>query len=432
MVLLAWGCAGSRPAPAPTVAPGEPLPRRERAFLLDPAANYPMLIDPGRQTEVSAAYLGLVEQGRRDETLSRARELLAVDPGFHPALVLAAQVDYLEGRLSEARDGLLAVVGELPGYAAAQLLLGRVHEALGDVVEAYRAYREVSRQSEAALHRGEELLPRTLEITANRVSESLSRGHLEAAEAELSRLTGWGPESTLTLEAAREVAAARGDASRELAALARLTERFPDRRDLAERRGELELAVGDPGAGVEIYQGLVARYPQDRALGEKLEVAKFRWRLALLPDRVKGLVERPELSRGGFAVLLYWLVPEVRYGKPAMARIASDILDHPQREEIARVINLGLMGVDSTLHRFAPETPVSRQQALEALLTLLRGSQEEGAACLDPGGLEPSAAAACAMAVRCALIADPADCLPGARLAGREAVELIRRALEVP
>lgn len=432
-MLVAAGCSGrARPALAPPAAASEPVPRRERPFLVDPAAGYPLLFDPGRQTEVSRAHRLLVEEGRAEEARQSAEGLLAMDPGFHPAAVLAAQADFVSGHPAEARDRLAPVTAELPGYAAAQLLLGRAEEALGRIVEAFVAYRAVARESPDALRRGEDLLPRALEVTANRARDALARGHQEEAEAELARLASWGPQATVTLETARQVAAARGDEVAELAAVAQLTERFPERADLAERRATLELEVGDPGAGVEIFQALVEAHPQDRALAEKLEVAKFRWRLSLLPDRVSRLVQHPELSRGGFAVLLYWLVPEVRYGRPGSARIATDILDHPQREEIARVANLGLMAVDSTLHRFAPEAPVSRLAALEALLALLRDRPGGASGCAYPGAAEPALPPACAAAARCRLIADPGDCLPSARLSGREAIELIRRVLGEP
>jgi predicted Zn-dependent protease len=233
-MLSAWSCTGaSRPTPPPPPVAGEPLARRELAFLADPAASYPLLIDGRRQAEVRAAHRALVDEGEMEGAAQRARELLAVDPGFHPARVLAAQVDFAAGRLAAAREALRAVVDELPGYPAAQLLLGRVHESLGEIVEAYAAYRAASRDSEAALQRGEELLPRALEITGNRVREALRRGHLETAEAELARLLSWGPESTVALDAAREVATARGDLAAELSAVAILAERFPDRRDLA-------------------------------------------------------------------------------------------------------------------------------------------------------------------------------------------------------
>src|SRR5262249_15640164 len=115
--------------------------------------------------------------------------------------------------------------------------------------------------------------------------------------------------------------------------------------------------------------------------------------------------------------------PEVRYGKPAAARIATDVLEHPAREEIVRVINLGLLEVDETVHRFLPERAASRAEALAALGRLLAQRGARCAAASRTGGW-------CAAAVACGILPSAEDCLPGAPLAGNEAVRFIRRAVE--
>ena len=141
-----------------------------------------------------------------------------------------------------------------------------------------------------------------------------------------------------------------------------------------------------------------------------------------------------QIARADFAVLLYWLAPAVRYGRPATAQIATDVLDDPRREEIVRVINLGLMAVDPSVHRFAPDAPLGRDDALAALLRLLSGAAGgPGASCAEGIAASPRLAGdlLCAAAARCRLIASAADCLPRATLSGGEALELIRRALDL-
>jgi hypothetical protein len=188
--------------------------------------------------------------------------------------------------------------------------------------------------------------------------------------------------------------------------------------------------VGDPGAGLKIVEGLAERHPKDPALAEKLAAAKFRWRLSLLPQAVRDVAARPDLSRADLAVLLYWLVPQVRYARPSEGRIATDVLDHPQRDEIVRVVNLGLLDVEETLHRFSPGAPVRRATALRAVVRLLQSFG--GGACLgdDAANPQPSQALACDLAARCALLAAEDDCRPGDPLSGGDAVEMIRRALK--
>jgi hypothetical protein len=181
---------------------------------------------------------------------------------------------------------------------------------------------------------------------------------------------------------------------------------------------------------VEVYEELARRHPADRELQARLAAAKFRWRLALLPAEVRDLGERPLLTRSDFALLLYWAVPEVRYGRAAGARIAADVLDHPQREAIVRVVNLGLLDVHPTLHRFAPDAELARVDALTALLRLLAG-HEGRVACVAAAGVAPAREGACALAAGCRLIADPGDCLPGAPLSGAEALGLLERTLDL-
>jgi hypothetical protein len=136
----------------------------------------------------------------------------------------------------------------------------------------------------------------------------------------------------------------------------------------------------------------------------------------------------PELDRGGFAVLVYWLVPQVRYGRGGTARIASDILDDPRREEIARVINLGLLDVDPTVHRFYPNTPLRRSRGLRALARQLGSS---GAECAAGVAADPGPEESCSVAVRCGLVAAAAECAATDGLSGSEALEMLRRVVDL-
>ena len=124
-----------------------------------------------------------------------------------------------------------------------------------------------------------------------------------------------------------------------------------------------------------------------------------------------------------------WLVPNVRYARPSAGRIATDVLDHPHQEEIVRVVNLGLMDVDPTLHRFAPSAPQRRGAALRVLVRTL-SSFGQGLTCLD-GKPDGTQSAVCAAAATCGLLLEGEECLPGEPLSGTEAVELIRRTLKL-
>lgn len=440
VALLAAACSSS---PAPTIiddsARPEPLSGPETTYLLNPAEGFPSSleadpdagpVDPSAQAEVSAAYEGMVLRSNVSGAEQVANDLLAADPSFAPAAVLAAQVAFLRGDDARAREWVEPVAVRYEGYPAAQLLLGRISEKLGDLVTAYGAYRNVAAEVPVAAERIRELYPRTVQVLRLRVEDALARDRVPDAEEQLARLQAWAPEEDATLESAWEVARARGDAVAELKALAPLAERFGNRPELLERRADLELEVGDPGTSLEIYTALLEASPGDPALGRKLDRAKFFWRLNLLPEAVRRRAGEAQIRRGSYASLLYWLVPDVRYARRSTSpKIANDILEEPNRNEIARVINMGLIPVDSTRHQFQPGAPLTRYTALRSLLKILATSPGGAPACLAGGEVGSGNDQVCTAAKDCGLLGPEAPCEPRASLSGGQAVELIRRAL---
>ena len=438
LALFALGACGSAPRPAPPQEPArpqaQPFAPQEQAYLVDPMTGYPREVDAGRRERVRDAWRALVTASDREGAVETAAALLEEDPAFAPAQVLVAQVELGEGEPAKAVGRLLPILDEIPQYVAGQLALGRAAELTGDIPLAYSAFREVAARNPRAFQRVGELHPRAVEIVSNRLREAVRQNRLDEADAHLGLLRRWAPDEIATLEGARELAVARGDREAELAAVQGLSARRPDDRTLIEHRAELELAVGDPSAGLQLIQTLVSENPRDPELQEKLAAAKFRWRVSLLPKDVQDVAAKAELSRADLAVLLYWLLPSVRYARPAVGRIATDVLDHPQQEEIVRVVNLGLMDVDSTLHRFSPGAPARRGTALRSLVLVLARS-EQPPSCLGGAGKGyPSTSAVCDAATSCGLFPPPpaeSECRPSAALGGGEAVELIRRTLKL-
>jgi hypothetical protein len=430
-----------QPQPAAPESEAAATIRRERAYLLSPLEGYAQTIDPGRGERLVRGLDALVTTGSVVTASQIAGELLAVEPGLAPAKVLAAQVDFAEGNNQAVVVRLLPVGDAQPNYTASQLVLGRAAELAGDVPLAYSAYRAIATRSAKAFERTGDLHARALKIVGERLQAALRADRathpdsLAEAERDLVLLDAWGPGELPTLDGARALAVARGDAKAELEAVKGLSARQPNDRALLERRAELELAVGDPGAGLKLVQGMADRRPGDPDLQEKLRIAKFRWRLSLLPADVRALAEKPELNRADLTVLLYWLVPEVRYAKATAGRIATDILDHPHREEIAHVINLGLLDVDANLHRFSPEAPVRRGAALRGLGRLLTGFGKPAGCAEAAGG---AAAQPCELAAQCGLLegnesdesgGGDSRCRAGETLSGPDAIEWIRRSL---
>jgi tetratricopeptide (TPR) repeat protein len=430
LLLANLACTSAAPPP-PVREPvrREPVPldiaQADRSYLIDPLEGYSLEIDMDRRAEVQNAWRELLQAGDVDLATETSEALLNEDPEFHPARVLAGQIDFAAGLDEAVIERLLPVSDAFPSYTASQMLVGRSAEKLGDVPLAYAAYRAVATRNPLALKRTGELHPRALEILSSRLQDALREGQVDEAEKHLALLNSWAPSETLTFEGARAVAVSRGDRVAELAAVKELSSRRPEDLRLLERRGALEMEVGDPSAALQIVQELADQNPRDPKLAEMLEAAKFRWRLSQLPRGVQEVAARPELDRAGFAVLLYWLVPDVRNTRASAGRIATDVLDHPHQEEIVRVVNLGLMDVDATLHRFSPGAAMRRNAAVRSLTRLL--SRFGGAACLSGAQGQGDT---CEVALRCGLLPAGEDCQLSAPVSGGDGVELIRRALE--
>ena len=423
----ALGCASGRPRPLP-----QPVASDLRQYLLEPLAGFPLEVDTERRTRLNDAHRALLER-REVETARRvAQSLLTVDPGFQPAVILGVETDLVAGDAAHAVERLQPIALALPGYLACQLLLGRAAEEQGDLVLAYGACRAAS-DTPAAAARADELAPRAREIVGRRFADALRASDLAKAEAALGLLRQWGPAELGTVEAEREWAAIRGDRAAELTAVRALAAYSPDDPKVSARRAQLELEVGDPRVAVELLERLTRRSPGDAALADLYSQAKFHFRLQVLPEPVRESAARARLDRADLATLLFWLVPEVRSSRRGTARIATDVLDDPRRDEIVRVVNLGLMGIDETTHRFEPRRFASRIEALVALARLLAPHAAERpclAAALGSATVV-GRDLACGVAVSCRLVDGAAACEGSTPLSGTDALELVRRTLEL-
>ncbi len=424
--LLLSACA------TPSPPPPSGLSARVDPFVVAPAVGYPMTGTAELTQEVETAYRGLLAGRDLSEVEDVAREVLAEDPGFHPAAVLLAQVEYLRPDDAAATELLQPVVEELPEYTAAQLMLGRVAERSGDLPAALGAFASIAAQNELAGSRAERVRERATEIVLNRLRDEIARGRPEYAEEHRLWLEKWAAESHAALEGTRLVAKERGDLETELGAVARLAATTGER-EYRQREAELEVEIGDLRSGLEKLEALNREFPDDPQLVESLEQAEFLWRLQLLPQDVQDIGRKTEIDRADVSTLLYWLVPRVRYSQISNPPIATDILDHPRRDVILRVLNLGLMEVDETLHRFEPAATASRIAVLRAQLALLSSAPRKLSCIPDATSfeLDQSWSSLCRSASHCRLVRGPADCRPAAAISGAEALEFVRQTLNL-
>ncbi len=429
-LLLLVACVA--PVERPEVGPAPRL--RHDPFLVAPTIGYSVGLSVDDAQALETAYRNLMRGVRPESILAVAAEL---DHGATgpPAVVLAAQARFAQGRCDQALSRLAEVADLHPGYLAADLALGRCREEVGDLPGAAEAYSRASSESSAAAAKLADLAPRARDAAVARIRESLDGGLEEEARDGIASLQRWAPRDTDTLLAIRELAEDAGDRRLELQVARALTKEGGER-ELLARRAELELEVGDAGSGLRILEDLVARHPDDGALIQGLDRARFAWRISILPRPAQSLASNPVLNRAELATLFYWVFPSVRYGRPSEAIIANDIFDHEHRSEIVRVVNLGIMKIDTNLHAFKPNSGARRLDALRGMLRVL-AQNSEAQRCLDGATVasEISLESTCSLAARCGLLDEASDCLPRAVLSGSSAMRMARNAarqLEVP
>jgi len=422
IALVAAGCAT-----APTSPPAlQPPPAELSQYLVDPTLGTAEL-SPGL-VSVREAHSRLLRTGDAVAVSRGLENLLTTQPELAPARVVLAQALLVSGS-PESAVAAARAAGSAVGLAR-ELVLGRALEAAEQTAEAAVVFQRVAQSSPAARAGADRLRSRASSILAARVADLTARGRYAEAERALTDLELLQPTAARTVELRLDIASATGDRSRELELLRQLAPDEGAASGLRLRRANLELEIGDAAAGLAIVQGLAAAAPNDTGLAEQLRRAQFRWRVVNAPEAVRVAASLPQISRADGAVLLYWCLPQVRTGGGGEARIASDILDHPSREEIVRVVNLGLLSVDDTLHTFTPDRPLRRSELLVALLRVL-ARDPQGAGCVGAGSISAGDGShTCERAAGCALVPSLSDCLASGALSGAEALEMIRRATE--
>lgn len=435
LVMAALGvgaCATGSTLEAPLVPPRAEVVADVRAFLRDPLLGHGRNVPEQSRHELQSAFRAL---GRGETRVARAgaATLLAMDPTLLPATVLLAQTALAAGEPARVVDLLQEPLAARPDYVAGQLVYARAAELLGDAVAAFDAYLGIAKLDQTAAVRASFLRAAAVADLGERARAAVGEGRLAEAGAALAALRTWAPEDRATIDLWRRLAQARGNVEEELEATRALIAGGEASSRLLQRQAALEVESGNVRAGLDLYARLAERHPDNAEIAVGLAAARFTWRTRLLPDRVARLLDASSLLRGDFAALTYWLVPGVRTGPTGGTVIVSDIVDHPQRQEIVRVLNLGLMApLDPTVRQFAPDDYMRRGAALAALLRM-PGRLGRGAACVGDGG-GPAANdpdAVCEAALRCRLISESSECRTEAAISGREATEALRRTLHL-
>jgi tetratricopeptide (TPR) repeat protein len=321
--------------------------------------------------------------GRRYEKLLRRRpDLAAAQTGLAYARLRA-------GRLEEAGSAFASVLAVRPTDVAALVGAGSVAFRRGDVDGAVGFYR-----SAQALAPDDALLRRRLTALKLQATErrmglaqaALDRGDAEAAVREYSAALEAAPEVAGVRLALADLLAARGDAAGAVA----LLEADPSGdRQVGLRRAGLLMAQQEFSRAAEVYRGLLAADPADATAREGERAAREGIEALSMPEEYRQIAAAPRVTRADLAALFAVRVHRLQRLGPGEPKVALDIGSSWAREQVARVLALGIMDVYPN-HTFQPGAVVRRVDLARAAARVLDRLEWPRSAGPTPGDMSSS------------------------------------------
>lgn len=135
----------------------------------------------------------------------------------------------------------------------------------------------------------------------------------------------------------------------------------PEDRQLGAEAGEAALRTEHYETASVIFRELAEGDPsyRDRAREAEEEFLISNW-----PAADRSIAHAARLTRAQAALLLWRLVPQVRWARSATpAPVASDIVARKDRRILSRCLQLGLLSVDAATHRARPDVAMRPEEA---------------------------------------------------------------------
>lgn len=282
--------------------------------------------NPSSPFELGLAYVA-VREGRKEDARALLDRLLGQPAPLPAAVEAAADLHASDGELREAFDGYRAFLRLLPRDARGHARLGAVR---AELVKARKADAEQALQArdlDAARRAGLSLVEIDPKTPAG--YQVLAR----AAEA------GQKVEDAYIWSLRARALAPKDAAWNEIVAgYAMRARRFTE--------------------AIALYEELAAASPR---FARNADEARLEFEIQNLPEPAQKAARSQRLTRAQAAVLLWWLVPEVREMRsPPATDVAVDAVDRGDRAALIRAISLGFFAVSHETHRVGAEAPISR------------------------------------------------------------------------
>lgn len=348
--LAAMVVACAAPAPKPVVAP-----QGEARYLVDPRTGWSGPSTPAAERALDAAWNAILA-GDYNAARDRIASIQAKNADYAPATLANAAIAIDQQRYSDARTIVEPVLSRYPNYTAAAIYRAEIDVAEGQLRGAYERYRAISG--------GPPIVAERLASLQTRLFDQLYAAAANANAADAVRMLREAllinPSATAArVLLAQKLVAARNydDARRELEPLVNSAQ--VDLPEVQESLAEIDIGKGRYQQAINRYERLTRR-DTDGRYARRLSEVKQQFAEANMPPQFRRALEAEAITRADLAVLMYWKLTAIRFAQDVPAPpIAIDIGEVPQRDELIRVIALGIYSVDPVTRRVSPFTTVT-------------------------------------------------------------------------
>jgi Flp pilus assembly protein TadD len=341
------GCAARKLAPPPPE--GElyrfPVPRAGE----QPASENATLQAAWREVTSGDT---LAAAKRYDKLLRRHPQSSAARTGLGYARLRAGQLDAASQSFATTLERLPEDVPALAGAAS-------VAARRGDLEGAMALMRRASLAAPDDVQVRKRLGSLKLQVTDRRMAEAeaaLERGDTETAAVAYAAALGAAPEVTGVRLALARVLSGRGERD---AAIAVLEADPAGERQILLELGRILNDGAEYARALEVYTRLLAHGPGDAEARAGQRRAEEGLEGQAMPEEYRAIPDAARVTRADLAALVAVRVQRLRRAGPGEPRVAVDISGSWARDQVARILALGIMDVYPN-HTFQPNAIVRR------------------------------------------------------------------------
>lgn len=338
---------------AKRVAP--PLPEGEEYVFPAPE---PAELMPAQRALLQQAWRE-VQSGDAGAAVGHFDKLLRQRPASVAARTGLGYAHLRSSRLAPARAAFETALDARPQYVSALVGLGSIAVREGELERAVELFRRASGIAPDDPVVRKRLGSLKLQVTDRRMAEAeaaLERGDLVAAALAYEAALAAAPELAGIRLALAEVLTRQDDRR---GAIAVLEADLSGERQVLLELGRLLCEEKDYARALEVYTRLLAHGPGDAEARAGQKRAREGLEAQAMPLEYQSIPDAPRVTRADLAALVVVRVPALRRAGAGEPRVAVDISGSWARDQVARVLSLGIMELYPN-HTFQPNALVRR------------------------------------------------------------------------